>query len=107
WFTSTNLAMYSLGPTDTAWAKVYPTSGYRGQLPIYTDGLGNIYTSYYNYTEYLYKSSNNGSIWSLDTAGLSLVPGAGAGVFYIDEKGGQHASYDDYSSFSRLYTKPY
>ncbi len=108
WFTSTNLAMYSVGPTDTAWTKVYPASGYLGQLPIYTDGLGNIYTfgsGNINLLQPLYKSTNGGTSWNIDTAGNSLVPGAG--VFFIDEKGGQHASYDPYSSISHLYSKPY
>ena len=68
WFTTTSLAMYSLGPTDTAWTKVFPTTGYLSLLNIYTDGIGNIYTANYNST-YLSKSSNNGSTWSPDTAG--------------------------------------
>jgi len=108
WFTTTNLAMYSLNPGDTAWTKVFPTSGYLGQLPIYTDGLDNIYTfgaGNSNLLQPLYKSSNGGTSWALDTAGSSLVWGGGA--FYIDEKGGQHASYDPDGSFCRLYTKPY
>jgi hypothetical protein len=108
WFTSTSLAMYSLGPTDTAWTKVYPTSGYQGQLPIYTDGLGNIYTfgaGNNNNLLPVYKSTNGGTSWNIDTAGKSLV--LGGGKFFIDEKGGQHASFDPYSGVSHLYTKPY
>lgn len=91
WFTTTDLAMYSLGPTDTAWTKVFPTLGYLSQLNIYTDVFGNIYTANYNST-YLTKSSNNGSTWSPDTAGGGHVP------LCIDENGGQHAG---------LVVKPY
>jgi hypothetical protein len=81
--------MYSLNPTDTAWTKLFPTSGYTGRLPIYTDGLGNIYTfgaGNINKILPLYKSTNGGTSWNLDTAGYN------GGLLCIDEKGGQHSA---------------
>ncbi|MDD8018229.1 MAG: T9SS type A sorting domain-containing protein [Bacteroidota bacterium] len=108
WFTSTNLAMYSLNPTDTAWSKIYPTAGYQRGLPIFADGLSNIYTfgsGNNNNLLPVYKSTNGGASWNIDTLGKSLV--LGGGKFFIDEKGGQHASFDPYSGIAHLYTKPY
>ncbi len=108
WFTSTDLALYSLGSADTAWTKVFPTSGFQGSLQIFTDGLGNIYSLGAGNNNVLpppYMSTNGGISWNIDTAGMSVIPGAV--VFFVDEKGGQHASSDDYLSSSYLYTKPY
>jgi|GEM_PF-1425449 len=105
WFTTTNLGMYSLNPTDTAWIKVFPTSGYMAQLPIYTDGLGNIYTSIgTNNGLTVYESSNNGSTWNADSVGLNLY---GLSAFFIDEKGGQHIATGPYSGTCLLYSKPF
>lgn len=105
WFTSTDLAMYSLNPGDTAWTKVFPTSGYLGQLPISADGLGNIYTSIStNSGLTVYRSSNNGSTWNTDSVGLNVF---GLSAFFIDENGGQHIATSPDAGSCLLYSKPF
>ncbi|HEY6952442.1 MAG TPA: T9SS type A sorting domain-containing protein [Bacteroidota bacterium] len=108
WFTSTNLALYSKNPADTSWTQVYPANGFKSGLPIVSDGSGTLYTASGTTAKggpLVYKSVNNGTTWTADTLGASILR---TGVFFIDENGMQHLATSQYgSSFPTLiFTKP-
>jgi len=109
---STALGIFSNTPPDTSWNKTYPQNGFEGQLRLYSDEFGNIYTldpeilipSGKGATAVI-KSTDGGTSWSPDTTGLSAV--TGGQIFYIDEAGDQYsAGYKFPTSNMYLWTKP-
>ncbi len=109
---SSALGIFSNTPPDTVWDKTYPQNGFEGQLPLVTDGLGNIYTLDPEIPILsgsgaiaIVKSTDGGSSWSPDTAGLSHVNG---GLFYVDETGAQHygGGHQFFGTNPDLWTKP-
>ena len=110
---SSALGIFSNSPPDTTWSKTYPQNTYEGQLPLYTDGLGNIYTLdpqifllSGNGAETIVKSTDGGVNWSLDTVGLAAVNN---GLFYVDETGGEHYGGGNqyFGTNPDLWTKPH
>ena len=87
----TSLAVFTKDVTDTAWTKCFPSSGYEANLPLYQDGLRNLYSvePVANGFGKLVKSTDGGTTWAYDTAGLSTI---GKGIFYIDEQNTQYIS---------------
>jgi len=96
---------------NATWAKVYPQNGNAGNLPLYSDGLGSIYTIDNTVTNNfavggaIFKTTDEGNTWSADTLGLS---GVGGSVFFVDEKGTQHIGNSYYAGTkpSQLWAKP-
>jgi hypothetical protein len=79
---------------DSIWTKTYPPQGYLGNLSLESDGLGNIYTrdfSYSNNKPLIFKSGDGGLTWVVDTTGFGALP-FNYFSFFIDEGGGQHCS---------------
>lgn len=108
WFTGTSLGLWAKNPTNTSWTKSYPINGYSGNVAVTGDGLGNVYAASGRTSAggpILYKSTDNGTSWNPDTAGVSLLR---TGVFFLDEAGGQHLGTSQWGgSFpSLLFTKP-
>lgn len=94
---STNLAAFYIEDGDTVWHKSLPESGFTGQQQLFRDNAGTIYSAgqlIYNSTtndpiRMVVKSSDNGTTWQPDTAGIhSIVMNS----FYVDETGTQHAA---------------
>ncbi len=86
---STALAIYTKDLNDTSWTKRFPVKGYEANLPLYQDGLGNLYTiePVKNSFGNIIKSTDNGTTWIYDTLGLSSIS---ASLFYVDENGIQY-----------------
>ena len=86
---STALAIYTKDAADTSWTKRFPVKGYEAGLPIYQDGLGNLYTVEQSQSSYgnIVKSTDNGTMWTYDTLGLSSIKGW---LSYVDESGTQY-----------------
>ena len=86
---STALAIFTKDQNDTSWTKRFPVKGYEANLPIYQDGLGNIYTIEQGKNSFgnIIKSTDNGTTWTYDTLDLSSIKG---GLFYVDEDGTQY-----------------
>ncbi len=108
-FVSTSLGIYSRDPGSNAWVKSYPQNGYFGDLELFSDNSGNVYAHYPNSstssTGMIAKTTDGGTTWNADTAGLYAVDG---NEFYVDETGGEHYGNTLYGSswYSRLWTKP-
>ncbi len=108
---STALGVFAGDPVAGTWTKSYPQNGYEAQLPLYSDGLGNIYIldqsrgQYSNGAVFVAKSTDGGSTWSPDTAGLSPVNGS---LYNVDETGAQHYGNTFYGStrYCYLWKKP-
>ena len=107
---STGLGLFYKDPAAANWIKSYPASGYQRSLAVYTDGSGAIYTLLPNPSinartfGSVLKSTDGGSSWNPDTAGLSVTTGT---LFYVDETGVQHmaSTYYGGSIPSMLYAK--
>jgi photosystem II stability/assembly factor-like uncharacterized protein len=109
---SNALGIYSNTPPDTTWTKVYPQNAYRGNLNLYHDKLGNIYTvdgsvdnNKYSASSVLV-STDGGDTWSPDTTGLDSLVGS---LFYVDGTGTEHYCSTYYGSTykSELWSKPH
>jgi len=88
--------------SDTVWQKTYPLNGFISDLPIYSDPLGNLYTTIpgkNNSAAYssILKSTDNGSTWLPDTLGLASTIG---NLFYADELGVEHMAGTFYSGYN-------
>ncbi len=97
---STSLGIFKTGVNDTTWNKKYPLAGLLGNLPLYSDGNGAIYTinnsvAVSNKLGLVLKSVNGGETWLPDTTGLS---GVGGSVFFVDETGALHIGNSFYGS---------
>ena len=90
--TSTDLGIFRRNANDTVWTKIFPINGYFGGRLLYQDGMGNIYTlgNYLmpSYQYFVYKSTDEGTTWNPDTAGVKRSTNNGA--FYVDDAGNQH-----------------
>jgi len=103
---STDLGIFYKNHGDTAWTKTFPSSGCQGRLPLFQDNAHNLYTAVLRYDPSAYfsaaipfVSSDTGSTWTADTAGLPKVM---QGIYFTDETGGQHMAN---SSPPQLYSK--
>jgi len=107
WFSRTNLGIFSKGPSDASWTKVFPVQGYSAGVAFAGDALGRFYASMAKTTAggpIISKSTDDGATWNTDSAGVSLLR---TGVYYIDESGGQHLGTSQWGSSypSLLFTK--
>jgi len=87
---------------DTVWQKTYPLNGFISSLPIYSDPLGNLYTTIPGKNNSvalssILKSTDNGGTWLPDTLGLSSTIGH---LFYVDELGVEHMAGSYYSGYA-------
>jgi len=104
---STESGLYYREPTDTGWTKSFPSNGFLGGLLPQRDGSGTLYTTgeapNLSTVSMFYKSTDQGTTWSLDTSGYKkLVAG---GIFYVDESGYQHYAVQTDLGF-RKFSKP-
>jgi len=103
---------------DTAWQKLWPTTGNISQnrVPLYVDRAGTIYTfgtplSGYNNIGYANaRSTDGGQTWQQDSVSIGVVNGNG--VYYADPSGKEYiATYGSSSSplqiFSRSANSPW
>jgi len=107
--TSTDLGIFRREANDTVWAKTFPVNGYFGGRPLYQDGVGNVYTLgnfiLPSYQYFVYKSTDEGTTWNPDTAGVKQSTSDGA--FYVDETGTQHSVTADGSPYvANIAAKP-
>jgi hypothetical protein len=78
---------------DSVWTKIFPAIGLTSNIRLDKDALGNLYavtppvpdSIHFNA---VYKSTDNGAVWSVDTNGLSSTYGT---IFYVDENGTQYS----------------
>ncbi|MGA2297120.1 MAG: hypothetical protein ABSG15_06200, partial [FCB group bacterium] len=106
--TSTELGVFIKNPGDTVWTKTLPTDGYFAAGRIYRTNSGTIYTTggnnqLGNTSNLLWKSTDSGSTWVIDTVGYS---GLNTYTFYVDELGNMYAGTIDFSTPSKIYTRP-
>ncbi len=85
--TSTALGIFTKEANDTSWAKRFPVNGYEANLPLYQDGLKNLYSiePLKNSFGNIVKSTDNGTTWAYDTLGISAL--TKPQLFYVDENG--------------------
>ncbi len=100
WFISTGLGLYYEDQGDTNWRKTFPSSGYEIGGQIYIDNAGNLYTlgpviNIYNSQSPLanWKSTDDGTTWFPDTAGLGVAANSIIPIYFADENGIQHYSF--------------
>ena len=96
-FVATGLGLYTRALNDTAWTKVFPSSGYQTGGPIYSDNAGELFTlgpiinsNNSQSPNSNWKSTDNGTTWLPDTLGLGLLKGGSIPKYFADETGAQH-----------------
>jgi len=109
-FVSTYLGLFYRNMNDTLWTKAFPAHGYKTGSSIYMDGTGSLYTlgakvsSADPFTVPTnWKSTDDGTSWLPDTAGLGVIAHGQAPVYFVDSTGRQHYSY--YSGAAPFYQK--
>jgi hypothetical protein len=115
--TSTNLGVFEISPSDTAWQKAYPKNGYLGGQPLFSDKSGAIYTSgpLIAKPDFLanpypprvtMRSTDGGATWQPDTLGIAALSKARTLLFFVDETGTQHiATYNGTTIPASIYVK--
>jgi Secretion system C-terminal sorting domain len=78
---------------DSIWTKIFPLIGLTSGIRLDKDALGYLYSvippvSGSVHFSAVYKSTDDGAVWFVDTAGLSSTFGT---LFYIDEYGTQYS----------------
>jgi Secretion system C-terminal sorting domain len=98
---STALGLYYQNQGDTAWTKSFPSNGYAVGNQIYIDNAGSLYTlgpiinSYNSQSPPAnWKSTDNGTTWLPDTSGLGVAAQSSVPIYFADENGIQHYSFD-------------
>ncbi len=99
-YVTTALGLYRLDGSGSSWSHLFPAAGYNNQLRIYSDNSGILYLQDPTIDTKLkatpmYKSTDNGKTWVVDTAGMSGAPGT---VFLLDENGNQHLASSYYGN---------
>ena len=84
---STDLGVFTRNAGSTSWNKTLPATGFTKGAKIFNTNSGNLYTTSQN-NKLIWKSTDNGSTWSLDTVGFSNIK---AYSFYVDEQENMHA----------------
>jgi photosystem II stability/assembly factor-like uncharacterized protein len=96
-FASTGLGLYYEDQGDTVWTKAFPANGYAVGNSIYADINGTLYTlgpiinvNNSQSPNANWKSTDNGTTWNPDTAGLGAMAGGSIPKYFADESGVQH-----------------
>jgi hypothetical protein len=95
-FVATDLGVFRGRLGGTLWTRVWPVSGYYRVTGLRVDGTGHVYLlgprSRQSGTSprAVSVSSDGGSTWIVDTAGVSAI--SNASVYYVDPHGMQHLS---------------
>ena len=112
-FMTTNLGLFYQNQNNGTWTKSFPAKGYITGSVIYSDKSGNVYTlgARKNPSDYAsipsnWKSTDNGSTWFADTAGLGAIGKGQAATYFVDENGTQHFSfYDSQTAPAKIFLK--
>jgi len=99
---ATDLGVFK-SSTNGTWSQAFPTSGFVNGPAVFTGNNGTLYVRGKKYKDNLanspiyevWKSSNNGSSWTLDTVGSGNI---GMKLFSVDNHGVQYAVGDEYKS---------
>ncbi len=92
---STSRGIFSKGPGDSAWTKLYPQNGYETGLPIHHDSSGDLFTVLPNPDPSsraigtVMKSTDGGASWTADSVGTSQTYG---NFYFVDYLGNQHCA---------------
>ncbi|HEY6952441.1 MAG TPA: hypothetical protein VI758_08535, partial [Bacteroidota bacterium] len=96
-FVSTALGLYARNTGDTVWTRTFPSTGYQTGGPIFVDNSGTVYTlgPIINFNNSQspnanWKSTDNGTSWAPDTAGISAMSAGSIPKYLADETGVQH-----------------
>ncbi len=96
---STPLGVQRVSPGDTIPEQVLPDAGFRSGISLSTDSSGNVYAivpvdlGVFTTTAYNYRSTDNGTTWSVDSAGLSQFSISFNGSpYFVDDAGTQYVS---------------
>jgi Secretion system C-terminal sorting domain len=96
-FETTTLGLYYNSLGDSLWTKSFPATGYQTGGPIYVDNAGILYSlgpvvniNNSQSPNSNWKSTDNGTTWQPDTAGLSAMAGGSIPKYFADENGIQH-----------------
>jgi Secretion system C-terminal sorting domain len=107
--TSTNLGVYYKDPGDLQWTKTFPSTGFVAASPVFLDGSGNAYAlgakinpSNFESLRANWKSTDGGSTWNPDTAGIGGLAGQDP-TYYVDENGTQY--YGAFDTPAKFYRK--
>ncbi len=95
---SSNTGLHRLEADDSTWTKLYPQNGFLWGTEVFTASNGDIYllaesvgnNSGYGSIKMVYKSTDNGNNFALDTSGI-IAGDVGNSYFLVDENGVQHA----------------
>jgi hypothetical protein len=105
---TTDLGLFTKDPSDTTWQKQFPENSYLAGVKYSVDNFGTMYVygasrmnGYQTLPPDLYVSTDRGSNWVPDTAGLSQFSG---GTEFIDENGTIHLATSNGQTLS-LYAK--
>lgn len=112
-FMTTNLGLFYQNQNSGTWTKSFPAKGYLTGSAIYSDNNGFVYTlgpkkdpSDYASIPLNWKSTDNGSTWFADTAGLGSIGKGQAATYFVDENGVQHFSfYDSPTAPAKIFLK--
>ena len=105
---TSNNGLFYTDAQASSFTRSLPSAGYGYTGPVLADTLGNIYTStetgfISNTSTFRWISSNNGTTWQADTAGLSQISGGGS--FGVDEYGNEYISGHGNFGVQLLYKK--
>ncbi|HTY10209.1 MAG TPA: T9SS type A sorting domain-containing protein [Bacteroidota bacterium] len=96
-FASTGLGVYYENKGDSSWTKTFPPDGFQAGSVVLIDDAGNLYTLGQGINannsqgpRANWKSTDNGTTWFPDTAGLGVAVQASIPIYFADETGVQH-----------------
>lgn len=106
--TSTDLGVFIKDATDTVWVKTMPKNSYLKAGKIFRSNDGTLITtggySAPSTNAMIWKSTDNGTNWTLDTLGYSSMK---IDYFFVDEEGTMHAAtYGNGVEKAKLFVRP-
>ena len=106
---SSALGVFSFDSNDSLWVQRYPSIGFKSGLKLYAGIGNNVYlrdqSILVGNAESVFKSTDGGNTWSVDTAGLYQVSG---NSFFLDEAENMHYANSYFGSgyFNTLWERP-